>query len=128
MSEKSHVSLEQRVCCVCGQSYDTGAILIDRRLRASLEKNTKTGWGLCPEHQALFDQGFIALVACDPERSGNPSPGELIKPADAYRTGQIAHLKREAFHRIFNVPVESRRPLVFVEPAVIDKLQGIAKE
>ena len=67
MNDKSHVSLEQHVCLVCGTRFDTGAILLDRRLRASMERHTATGWGLCPEHQKLSDEGFVALVECDPQ-------------------------------------------------------------
>ncbi|WP_430522156.1 hypothetical protein [Pseudomonas aeruginosa] len=48
MNDKSHVSLEQHVCLVCGTAFDTGAILLDKRLRASMERHTATGWGLCP--------------------------------------------------------------------------------
>lgn len=51
MSDKSHVSLEQHVCLVCGARFDTGAVLLDRRLRASMEYQTVTDWGLCPEHR-----------------------------------------------------------------------------
>ncbi len=49
MNDKLHVSLEQHVCLVCGTAFDTGAILLDKRLRASMERRTATGWGLCPE-------------------------------------------------------------------------------
>ena len=37
MDEKSHVSLEQHACLVCGVSFDTGSILLDKRLRASMK-------------------------------------------------------------------------------------------
>ena len=53
MNDKSHVSLERHVCLVCGVAYDTGSILLDKRLRQSLERYTTTGWGLCAEHQKL---------------------------------------------------------------------------
>lgn len=125
MSEKSHVSLERHLCLVCGAEYDTGAILLDRRLRASLHRHTTTGWGLCPEHQRLFDEGFVALVECDPARSGQPSSADRLKPEQAYRTGRIAHLKRDSFARIFNVPIDAKLPAVFVEPGVIEKLEAI---
>ena len=36
MNDKSHVSLEQHVCLVCGKAFDTGTILLDKRLRQSL--------------------------------------------------------------------------------------------
>ena len=123
MNDKSHVSLEQHVCLVCGVRFDTGAILLDRRLRASMERHTATGWGLCPEHQKLSDEGFVALVECDPQRSGSPAGGGRVKPEQAYRTGRLAHLKREAFAQVFNVPIAADQPCVFVEPGVIEQLQ-----
>ncbi len=51
MNDKSHVFLEQHVCLVCGKALDTGAVLLDKRFRASMERHTKMGWGLCPERQ-----------------------------------------------------------------------------
>ena len=123
MNEKSHVSLEQHVCLVCGTRFDTGAVLLDRRLRASMERHTATGWGLCPEHQKLSDDGFVALVECDPQRSGSPAGGGRVKPEQAYRTGRLAHLKREAFAQVFNVPIAADQPCVYVEPGVIEQLQ-----
>ena len=123
MNDKSHVSMEQHVCLVCGVAFDTGAILLDKRLRASMERHTKTGWGLCAEHQKLADDGFVALVECDPQRSGSPAGGGRVKPEQAYRTGRLAHLKREAFAQVFNVPIAADQPCVFVEPGVIEQLQ-----
>ncbi|MBH8218325.1 MULTISPECIES: ATPase [Gammaproteobacteria] len=123
MNDKSHVSLEQHVCLVCGTRFDTGAVLLDRRLRASMERHTATGWGLCPKHQKLSDDGFVALVECDPQRSGSPAGGGRVKPEQAYRTGRLAHLKREAFAQVFDVPIAADQPCVFVEPGVIEQLQ-----
>lgn len=124
MDDKSYVSLEQRVCLVCGAPFDTGSLLLDKRLRASMKRHTTTGWGLCPEHQKLFDDGFVALIECDPERSGVPADGRM-KPEQAYRTGRVAHLRRTAFSQVFNVPIEDRQACVFVEPGVLDQLQAM---
>lgn len=124
MNEKSYVSLEQRICLVCGVRFDTGSLLLDKRLRASMEHHTKTGWGLCPEHQKLFDDGFVALVECDPQRSGSPGAGRM-KPEQAYRTGRMAHLRRTVFAQVFNVPMTDKQACVFVEPGVIDQLQSM---
>lgn len=124
MNGKSHVSLEQHVCLVCGTAFDTGAILLDKRLRASMEHHTTTGWSLCPEHQRLFDDGFVALIECDPERSGSAADG-LLKPAQAFRTGRLAHLRRSVFAQVFNVSIEATQACVFVELGVIDRLQSM---
>lgn len=123
MDEKSHVSLEQRVCLVCGVAFDTGSILLDRRLRESMKRHTVTGWGLCAEHQTLSDDGFVALVECDPQRSGSPSGDGNMKPEQACRTGRLAHLKRDVFAKVFNVPIAAHQACVFVEPGVIEQLQ-----
>ena len=123
MSDKSYVSLEQHVCLVCGATFDTGNLLLDKRLRQSMTMHTTTGWGLCTEHQQMFSEDFVALVECDPQRSGNPS-GHL-KPEQAYRTGRVAHVKREAFARLFDVPITDDQACVFVEPGVIDQLQAM---
>lgn len=102
MHGKSHVSLEQHVCLVCGNALYTGNLLLDKRRCASLEHYTTTGWGLCREHQRLFDKGFVALVECDPTRSGSSSGN--LKPEQVYRTGKLAHLQREVFDKVLNVP------------------------
>ena len=90
---KSHVGMEQKACPVCGQAFDTGAILLDKRLRNTLERKTVTGWDLCPEHAKLWEKGYIALVECDPEKS--TFTDGTIKPPDAYRTGRIAHIREQ---------------------------------
>lgn len=127
MTEKSYVSMEQRICLVCGTKFSTNGILLDLRLRDRFEMFTVTGWGLCPQHQALCDAGFIALVEFDPEDNGLPSHGEF-KLNEVHRTGKLAHLKREAFNRIFNSSIDDTLPCVFVEPGVIDKLNSLAEK
>ncbi len=124
MDDQSYVSLEQRVCLVCGASFDTGSLLLDKRLRASMKRHTTTGWGLCPEHQKMSDDGFVALVEFDPERSGAAATGRL-KPEQAYRTGRLAHLRRAVFAQVFNVPIDDKQACVFVEPDVIDQLASM---
>lgn len=123
MNDKSHVSLEQHVCLVCGTYFDTGAILLGKLLRASMERHTATGWDLCPEHQKLSDDGFVTLVECDSERSGSPAGVGRVKPEQAYWTGRLAHLKRKVFIELLNVPIAANQPCVFVEPSVVEQLQ-----
>ncbi|MCW0386272.1 hypothetical protein NB722_000811 [Xanthomonas sacchari] len=127
MNEKSHVSLEQHVCLVCGSAFETGSLLLDKRLRASMERHTRTGWGLCPEHRKFADDGFVALIECDPERSALATNAERLKPEHAYRTGHVAHLRREVFAKLFDVPLESCQDCVFVEVGLIDQLESLLK-
>lgn len=123
MSDKSYVTLEQRVCHVCGKQYDTGSLLIDKRLCKKFEHHTVTGWGLCEEHQKLFDDGFIALV-----EATAPAGAKMLKQEDANRTGNIAHLRRPAFNRVFNTEAPVSLPMVFVEPGVIEELQEMTEK
>jgi len=66
---KSYVSMERKKCGVCGKDYDSGSILLDRRLKESMERHTLTGWGMCEEHQKLKDAGYIAIVGVDEKLS-----------------------------------------------------------
>jgi hypothetical protein len=119
--DKSYVSMEQHVCMVCGVPFDTGNLLLDRRLRNSMETHTVTNWGLCPEHEKLHKEGFVALVEIDPERSGEHTLEGV------WRTGNLCHLRREAAKKVINYPVDDL-PLVFVEIGFIDKLRSMVKE
>ena len=117
--------MEQKKCQVCGRDFDSGTILLDRRLKERFEPHTLTGWGLCPEHQKLYDDGYIALVAVDESKSEKLPNGNITQEG-AYRTGEVVYLKHETFDRIFSgVPNEKRYPLMFCDSEVIAKLLKI---
>lgn len=120
--EKSHVSMEQGACVVCGATYDTGAILLDRRLRASMEPKTVTRLGMCADHEDLKRQGYVALVGIDPKKSTIRT--DTVKPGEAYRTGDVAHVRATAWPNIFNTPVPEGM-VAFVEPEVIEKIKEL---
>ena len=124
---KSYVSMEQKLCTVCGKSYDSGAILLDRRLKESMERCTVTGFGMCEEHQALADKGYIALVGVDESKS-EVSPDGNILPQHAYRTGHFIHMKKEACLGMFNIPEDKIQTVIFVEQQVVEMLEQKAKE
>lgn len=127
MSSKSRVSLEKHQCIVCGKLFDTGPLLLDRRLKPSMEICTITDYGLCPEHQSKFDEGFVALIECDREKSQLSSDSQSAKPEDVCRTGLVAHLKRDVFDNVFNVSISDSTPLVFVDQGVIKQLQSMTE-
>lgn len=115
MSEKSHVSLEQKVCPVCAQTHDVG-VLLHKRLAKTLEPRTVTGWAMCPEHARLEGEGYIALVGVDRDKSTDMTLGGV------YRTGDIAHIRAEVFGELLNVPTP-QTPLVLVDPETIEQLK-----
>ena len=73
---------------------------------------------MCEDCLALKRDGYIALVGADPDKGDNT-------PGGAHRTGEILHMKREAFDKIFNVPAPEGG-LCFVEPAVVEQLKQMA--
>jgi len=124
MTGKSHVSMEQHECFICGKLYDTGAVLLDRRLRQSLERHTVTGSGLCPEHQKIHDDGFIFLIECDPEKSERPGASGTLKASQVHRTGVVTQVRRDLFLELFDLPPSQRDvPAVYVEPRVNELLK-----
>lgn len=133
MNDKSHVTLEQHRCLVCCKDFDTGNLLLDTRivngqLRKTFDKHTVTGTGLCPAHEKLHKDGFVALVACDESKSER-LPNGNIKASGAYRTGLVCHVRRTVLKTIINVSLTDERgvefPMLFCDEAVIHKLQSM---
>ena len=123
MNDKAYVSMEQAVCPVCGCTFDTGSILLDRRLKNSMERHTTTHMEMCPEHNKLFNEGYIALI----ETTSQPGANGLLKQENALRTGQLCHVSRRMWDHVFDVEAPEGG-IVFVEPGVIDKLKGMVDE
>ena len=119
---KSHVGIDTKICPVCGIEHDVG-VLLDRRLKNTLEHKNVTGFEMCPEHQKLMDDGYVALVGCD-ESQSDIEPNGSIKPQGAYRTGAIAHVKRAVFNEFFTVPVPDGM-MCFVPTNLITQLGQI---
>lgn len=122
MSTKSYVTCEQKICIVCGNKYDTDALLLDKSLRHIFDSTTVTGFGLCPKDQALYDQGYIALVEIDPTKS--VMRNDKVKPEGAYRTGVVAHIKEGILYDILKTVQPFDSPVLFVEEGIIAELQA----
>ena len=114
---KSHVSMGQNQCPVCLSLSDSGEVLLDRRLQDTLESKTVTGWGMCPKCQDLKNKGFTALVELQRE------PTRVENVLHVPRTGNIAHVKNEAWGHIFNIPLPEKGMAV-VPVGVIEMIQS----
>lgn len=130
MNDKSYVTMEQKICLVCTKKFDTNNLLLDTHLRNTFERHTVTGWDLCPEHQKLYDEGYIALVAANKSKSEKLPNGNIKDPGDAYRTGAVVHIRRSVWPGIFNSPIPMNdkgkpMPMAFCDPQVIETLQKI---
>jgi hypothetical protein len=114
MGSKSHVTIEQHQCPVCGAVFDTGAILLDRRLAERFNQYTVTGQSLCPEHLADIEGGYILGIVCANERLDG-------------RTGQIVKIKASAWPKLFNVPPPPKGVFA-VSPETAEVLSSLVVE
>ena len=96
---KSHVGIEQKMCPVMGKPWDAG-ILLNKRLRNTLERNNLTGWEVCPEVKDKLDKGYLALVEIDYDRSTILENGN-INPDGAFRLGGVCYLRRKVAEDMF---------------------------
>lgn len=123
---KSYVSMEAKVCPVCGKKHETNAILLDRRLRESMDRETVTGFALCQEHEEQKANGYVFIVGVDHERSDH-LPNGNIDVNGAWRTGEIVSIRRSAWHKVVH-GLDVPEVMVFAGSDVINTLARIAAE
>lgn len=116
---KSYVGMGYEVCPVCGEHH-TETVLLDKRLKDTLEQSNCTGMSFCPEHQKQRNDGYIFLIEVS-----NSHDSSVLKPSDANRTGNYAAMKREAFSQVFDTNIGDK-PIVFVEVGVLNALARIS--
>ena len=123
--EKNFVSMEQRICNVCGikHSYDCG-ILIDKRLEKSMDHETLVGYGLCEEHSELQKQGYVFLVVIDPAKSKVVNEDRVLKMENAYRTGELVSIKKEVADKLFDVNIQD---IMFIDEEACEKIKSLIK-
>jgi hypothetical protein len=119
--ELSHVGMGYALCPICHKKHDE-TVLLDKRLRKSLPRESFTGFELCPEHEAMRAE-YIALVEVS-----NATPYTVLKPQDAVHTGRVAHVRRTAAKRIFNVEMPDTLAFVYIDAEAFDKLEAMNKE
>ena len=125
--EKSYVTMEQKLCPICGKNHDTGSILLDRRLKERFDMHTTTGYDLCKECSSLNGE-YLALVVCDSKKSGISPEETTLKMENAYRTGEIIRIRRTMANQIFKSDL-SKMNMVFIDEEVAQKLKELkAKE
>lgn len=123
--EKSHLGLEAFICPITGVKHTFGGgILIDRRLKKSLERENVVGTKLSEECQKMVDDGFVGLVEID-ERKSDIMPNGNYSPEGAYRTGRVAWIKLDVFSKVFDS--EPPKQFCYVGSGVIDKINKMAK-
>lgn len=113
MTKKSCVGMSYKLCPACLDRHDE-TVLIDRRLKDSLDYDNFTGWAMCPVHEKMREK-YVILVECETAPAGdNP----LVS---AKRTGQLAFVKRDVWEGVFNS--EMPKAMAWVPVGVIQSLQ-----
>jgi len=125
-SNDEYVKMGKHACKVCNCLFDSGEILLHRNLRAIPEDKTVTGFGLCPEHQKLFNEGYVALIVIDESKSR--MNGGNVKPKDAHRTGMIIHMRREVMKEMFDLDLSTIKEMLFVDEEVAALLEKKKEE
>ena len=120
---KSHVSMEQHICPVCVATFDTGNILLHKRIKPVLDTHTTTGTSLCSACQKWSDDGYLALVECDGAKSA--PMGVTMKHEDAYRTGNILHIRRSVAADFFDREVTVKDTMWFIDQGAFDYLKSM---
>ncbi len=122
MTDKSYVTMETKLCMICGCQYATGALLMDQRLRPLFDRDTCTGWGMCDEHRAAIKEGFVGLIEVD-EAKSTTNPNGQIMPDDAYRTGRVVLVKRDALKRaLTNMELGDDTLFLFINQEAFNKM------
>ena len=124
--EQEDASLERKICKVTGKEYETGAVLLDKTLKKSMDKYTVTGFGISPEAQNFLDSGFVALVVIDVKKSVKPTDKGTIGPEDVYRIGEVFYLKEEVFAQMVNMKTEEGKDkIVFIDEDFANILKNL---
>ena len=118
--DKEFVTMEKHLCPICGTEHETNAILIDKKMRKKFDRYTTTGYGLCKPCQAKKDEGYLALIVCDKDKS--TIVDDLVKMENAVRTGDLMHMKRDLANDMFDKDT-SERDFIFIDTELFEGLK-----
>ena len=126
MNDKSHVGMLHVICQICcKQDESQTTILLDRRLKNSLDKDNYQP-GYCTDCQANIDKGLIALVECD--ESKTIIKDSVVKPEDAHRTGRFFWLSQDLMKDMFTGLPKKVKSMAFIDVEVGDQLFKLGEE
>jgi len=115
---KSYVTMEKKLCPICGHEHETNSLLLDTMLRERFDHYTVTGYEHCEECKGKLKEDYIALVEVS-----NQGVEQTLKQENAVRTGQLVWIRKSAAKEIFNTEITT--PMAFVQPAVVEFLKTL---
>lgn len=128
-SSMLEVAMVNEICPICcketGHQLVMNKILNKNQAEKVKEMHGKTiGFSdPCEKCQGHLDNGYIALLGIDPEKSS--AKDGTVKLENIYRTGVLIWIKKDKAEEVFGS--QDNRPFILVENEVFDKL-GIPLE
>lgn len=126
---KYEAVIEDKICVVCGKVEPTNSILMDPQGNPIFnESHLITGYHLCEEHQKLYDEGYIALVVINSEKSTVLEEGDevgVVDPYDIHRTGTIIHVTRKLAEKLLPEAYDNKHPMIFISGEIADYLNDL---
>ena len=116
---KSYVSMEQKICPVTGTVFETDAILLDKKLREIHDTYTITGMQIKPEVEKMIKDGYLPIVEIDTDKSDMDN----LNPNTAYKTGNVAYLRREVAEELLGIKDASQ--FVYGDASLFERLSAM---
>ena len=116
------VAMERAVCPVCGVIHEDGGVLLDKRLKTIEDKDTITHLTLCPEHQKLYDDGYIAMLVV----SNEETEGTKLSVHNAKPTGTLIHIKKHIAEEFFDIKISV--PMIYISRELENTFRGWQEE
>ena len=127
MTNKNSIAIATHLCPICGDEHEHNTEILIHKGLGNIDPNKRcTGYGLCEEHDKLHKDGFVAMVAIDPDKSTLGANGNYVFE-EAYRTGDMVHIRVEVFNELFNTEWDMEKAFTYTEQAVLDHLRKMSE-
>lgn len=104
----------QLQCVICGNLYHADSKVLKKHLKdlepAAARNSAVSGQGICPEHQALLDQGMVALLEADLQRKE--------------RLGRISFIWQDTYKQVFNKDIPNTG-MAFIDTQTMDQVEAL---
>lgn len=113
-------------CVVCNGGFTSDVPPIsDKFLNAIFNPSTLEIRGICTPCREKYDNGMVALVGIDPDKS--KAPDGNVYPETAYYTGKIVHIRLRSWEKVTGIPLPLTSeglplPFMYMSAAGIDAL------
>ena len=87
-----------------------------------LKYDIRNGVTLCPEHQKLYDDGYIAMLVV----SNEETEGTKLSVHNAKPTGTLIHIKKNVAEEFFDIKISV--PMIYISRELENTFRGWQEE